>query len=295
MRIDEISLGQIGAGIKGAVAGSRAGIGATAGFKDAAQARGMQQNTQALAQTALTQWGKKVMALTNAANGQPVDENDYKNHLTDFVQKVMLGNKPIDTLDATSKPKIQKAIDDVVAGRNDRNKLPQAFNALVTQASAARVEPGKAQTQGGIQAKIDNKDPLQVTINGTTYQTDQDAKGQYTPWVEFQTGKPAPPTVTTWLQKNLQKIDPTDTNLQKIADAVAKLATAGGTQGQAQGSMTRDQALAAVDQFMQKGISGAQQAALKTFLQQTAGTPAVSSTGNPVTDAFLNQLGIQTR
>ena len=59
--------------------------------------------------------------------------------------------------------------------------------------------------------------------------------------------------------------------------------------------MTRDQALAAVDQFMQKGISGAQQAALKTFLQQTAGTPAVSSTGNPVTDAFLNQLGIQTR
>lgn len=295
MRIDEISLGQLGAGIKGAISGAKAGTGATSGFNAAAQAKGVQQNTQAIANAAFQQWNNKALQLLQASGGQPIDEKDYRNHLTDFVQKVMLGNKPIDALDATSKPQIQKAIDDVVASRNDRTKLTNTFKTLATQATVARVEPGKAQTQGGIQAKIDNKDPLQVTINGTTYQTDQDAKGQYTPWIEFQTGKPAPLTVTTWLQKNLQKIDPTDTNLQKIADAVAKLATAGGTQGQAQGSMTRDQALAAVDQFMQKGISGAQQAALKTFLQQTAGTPAVSSTGNPVTDAFLNQLGIQTR
>jgi hypothetical protein len=281
-RLDEVDI--IG-GIKGAVAG----------FQQSQQQRQVQQNTAALAKTALQQWNNKVIQLTQAAGGQPVDEKEYKTYLTDFVQKVMLGNKSIDNLDAASKPRIQKAIDDVVAGRNDRNKLSSTFNELVTQATVARTTPTKAQAQsGGIQAKIENKDPLQVTVNGVTYQTDQDANGAYSPWVEFQTGKPAPATITTWLQKNLQKIDPADTNLQKVADAVAGLAKAAGAQGQGQGTMTRQQAVSAVDQFMQQGISGAQQAALKTFLQQTAGTPAVSSTGNPVTDALLNQLGIKT-
>lgn len=250
-------------------------------------------NIQNLANAAFKQWTNKTLQLLQASGGQPIDEKDYKNHLTDFVQKVMLGNKSIDTLDATSKPRIQKALDDVVAGRNDRQKLPTAFKELVTQATAARVEPSKAQTQGGIQAKIENMDPLQVTVNGTTYQTDQDAKGIYSPWVEFQTGKPAPATITTWLQKNLQKINPAQPNLQAIADQIAKLATTSGAQGR--GTMTSQQAVSAVNQFLQQGISGAQQTALKTFLQQNAGTPAVQSTGNPVTDALLNQLGIQTR
>ena len=64
---------------------------------------------------------------------------------------------------------------------------------------------------------------------------------------------------------------------------------------QQQAAMNTQQARAAVDQFMKGGISTQQQSALTSFLQQTAGTPAVRSTGNPVTDALINKLGIQTR
>lgn len=142
MRIDEISLGQIGAGIKGAVAGAQ----------QSAQARKVTQNTQALAQTALTQWGKKVIALTNAAGGQPVDPTDYTNHLTDFVQKVMLGGTRVQDLDPSSQPKVAAAIKGVVDTRGDRTKLPQAFNALVTQASVARPDPAKVRGGGGATA-----------------------------------------------------------------------------------------------------------------------------------------------
>lgn len=62
-----------------------------------------------------------------------------------------------------------------------------------------------------------------------------------------------------------------------------------------QSTMNVQQARSAVDQFLQGGISSQQQNALASFLQQTSGTPAVKSTGNPVTDALLNKLGIQTR
>lgn len=64
---------------------------------------------------------------------------------------------------------------------------------------------------------------------------------------------------------------------------------------QQKATMNTQQAKSAVDQFLQGGISSQQQQALSTFLQSTAGTPAVKSTGNPVTDALLNRLGIQTR
>lgn len=135
MRIDEISLGQIGAGIKGAVAGAQ----------QSAQTRKVSQNTQALAQTALSQWGKKVIALTNAAGGQPVSNDEYNDHLKDFVQKVMLNNRQIDQLDANSQSRIDAGIDAVMNNRNDRQKLPQAFNQLVTAASVARDDPSKTQ------------------------------------------------------------------------------------------------------------------------------------------------------
>ncbi len=142
MRIDEISLGQIGAGIKGAIAGAQ----------QSAQTRKVAQNTQALAQTALSQWGKKVVALTNAAGGQPVDPTDYTTHLTDFVQKVLLGGTRVQDLDTSSQPKVSAAIKGVVDNRADRGKLPQAFNALVTQASVARPDPAKVRGGGATTA-----------------------------------------------------------------------------------------------------------------------------------------------
>jgi hypothetical protein len=94
--------------------------------------------TQALAKNTLQTWNDRVIRLTQAAGGFPVDETTYRNNLNDFVQKVMLGNKPINSLDALSQPKITGAIDAVVTDRNDRAKMQTAFNNLVTQATVAR-------------------------------------------------------------------------------------------------------------------------------------------------------------
>ena len=61
------------------------------------------------------------------------------------------------------------------------------------------------------------------------------------------------------------------------------------------GAINTQQAKTAVDQFMQGGIGTRQEQAIVSFLNSTAGTNTVRSTGNPVTDAFLNRLGIKTQ
>ena len=263
-----------------------------------------QANTQALAKASLQQWNNKVLQLTQAASGQPIDEKDYKNNLTDFVQKVMLGGKSIDSLDSSPKPKIATAIDTVVTDRNDRTKMQTAFNNLVTQATVARTDTAKSTPTGGMQTKIENKNPLQINVNGTIYQTDQDASGSYTPWIEFQTGKPAPATITSWMLKNLQKLDPSDSNLQKVADAVAtgtptqqSSSAAGSQSSKSQTQQPNAPAAGGLAQmsqaknFLSSLISGTQQQGMTKYLQGVT----VNSTKNADVDGFLNALGVKTR
>lgn len=127
---------------------------------DLTQAR--QQKVQAdkikaLAGTFLQQWGKKVVSLTNASGGQPVADDEYNDHLKDYVQKVMLNDRTIDQLDTNSQNRIDAGIDAVMKNRNDRQALPQAFNQLVTAASVARDDPAKTQYQPGVGTKSKGK------------------------------------------------------------------------------------------------------------------------------------------
>lgn len=210
MRIDEISLGQIGAGIKGAIAGSKAGTGATAGFNAAAQAKGVQQNTQAVANAALTQWNNKVLQLMQANQGQPISDNEYNDHLKDFLQKTMLGNRRIDYLDINSQGRIDQAIDAVMKNRNNKTALSQSFQQLAGAALAARMDPNRMQQR--------------QTGSVTT----------------------SPQQVQSAIQKTIQQLGP------HVSTTLA------------------------------------------TAVQNAAGVAQVRSTGNPATDALLNNLGIKT-
>jgi hypothetical protein len=135
-KLDEVpTLGQIASGIQGAVAG----------FQQGQQQRALGGQQSALAKTAYDQWNRKVMALTNAAGGQPVDINDYENHLVDFVQKVVLNNRRIDDLDQSSQTRINAVIDEIVKNQSDRAGLQKAFQNLIVQASVARSDPAKQQ------------------------------------------------------------------------------------------------------------------------------------------------------
>jgi hypothetical protein len=133
-RLDEVDI--IG-GIKGAVAG----------FQQSQQQRQVQQNTAALAKAALQQWNNKVIQLTQAAGGQPVDPTDYENNLNDFVERVMLRTYKIADLDDSSQTRVEQAIGAVVQGRNDRRALAPAFEKLVQQATVARLDPAKTSYQ----------------------------------------------------------------------------------------------------------------------------------------------------
>lgn len=67
----------------------------------------------------------------------------------------------------------------------------------------------------------------------------------------------------------------------------------GAPQVTASPQMTTQQAQQAVQQFFAGGMSTSQQQAMSAFLQQYSGTNSVRSTGNPVTDAMLKQLGFR--
>jgi hypothetical protein len=140
-RLDEVDI--IG-GIKKAVSGVQ---GAVAGFQQSQQQRQVQQNTAALAKAALQQWNNKVIQLTQAAGGQPVDATEYENQLSDFVERVMLRSYKIADMEPQSQTRIEQALGAVVQGRNDRRALGPAFEKLVQQATVARLDPAKTSYQ----------------------------------------------------------------------------------------------------------------------------------------------------
>jgi hypothetical protein len=55
------------------------------------------------------------------------------------------------------------------------------------------------------------------------------------------------------------------------------------------------QATQAAKDFLNGAISGSQQTGFKTFLQQSAGTGALRSTGNATVDALLKELGLRVQ
>ena len=140
-RLDEVDI--IG-GIKKAVSGVQ---GAVAGFQQNQQQRQVQQNTAALSKAALQQWNNKVIQLTQAAGGQPVDPTEYENQLSDFVERIMLRSYKIADMEPQSQQRIEQAIGAVVQGRNDRRALAPAFEKLVQQATVARLDPAKTSYQ----------------------------------------------------------------------------------------------------------------------------------------------------
>lgn len=140
-RLDEVDI--IG-GIKKAVSGVQ---GAVAGFQQSQQQRQVQQNTSALAKAAQQQWNNKVIQLTQAAGGQPVDVTEYENQLSDFVERVMLRSYKVADMDPESQTRIEQALGAVVRSRNDRRALGPAFEKLVQQATVARLDPAKTAYQ----------------------------------------------------------------------------------------------------------------------------------------------------
>lgn len=140
-QLDEVDI--VGAAKK-AVAGVQ---GAVAGFQQSQQQRQIQQNTSALAKAAMQQWNNKVIQLTQAAGGQPVDPTEYENQLSDFVERVMLKSYKIADMEPQSQQRIEQAIGAVVNGRNDRRALGPAFEKLVQQAMVSRLDPAKTSFQ----------------------------------------------------------------------------------------------------------------------------------------------------
>lgn len=111
------------------------------------QTRKVQQNTSMAAKAALQQWNNKVIQLTQAAAGQPVDATEYENQLADFVERVMLRSYKIADMEAQSQQRIEQAIGDVVQNRNDRAGLTSAFEKLAQQTVVARLDPAKTSFQ----------------------------------------------------------------------------------------------------------------------------------------------------
>jgi len=111
------------------------------------QTRKVQQNTAMASKVALQQWNNKVIQLTQAAGGQPVDPTEYENQLADFVERVMLRSYKIGDMDPQSQQRIEQAIGDVVQNRNDRNALSSAFEKLAQQTVVARLDSTKTAYQ----------------------------------------------------------------------------------------------------------------------------------------------------
>jgi hypothetical protein len=99
------------------------------------------------AKAALQQWNNKVIQLTQAAAGQPVDATEYENQLGDFVERIMLRNYKIADMEPQSQQRIEQAIGDVVQNRNDRNSLASSFEKLAQQTVVARLDPAKTSFQ----------------------------------------------------------------------------------------------------------------------------------------------------
>ena len=287
--------------------------------------------TQALAKNTLQTWNDRVIRLTQAAGGFPVDETTYRNNLNDFVQKVMLGNQPINSLDASSRPKITSAIDAVVTDRSDRARMQTAFNNLVTQATVARtgastagqsMQPA-AQNQPSPKSQPGSAIPVgtnAVASDGNTYQ-----------WLGAQWGKVNPATGKAGAIATKSIADELN---QAAAGGVATPAAVPGATPKAGGTgwgfnphtgkpfssaaeraafdaspeakmSTADVEKAAAvtastggpaqtsqaKNFLSSLISKSQQQGLAQYLQGAT----VASTKNPDVDGFLNALGVKTR
>ena len=97
---------------------------------------------QAVAKKALEQWQGKVVTLQRANQNMPISDQEYTNNLKDFIENVLL-QKPLTTLDQTSRQRMGAQINAVLAAKNDPKALPKAFNTLVVNTAAARQDPGR--------------------------------------------------------------------------------------------------------------------------------------------------------
>jgi len=164
-RLDEADI--VG-GIKGAIAG----------YQQSQQQRQVQQNTQALSKAAMQQWNNKVVQLTQAAGGQPVDPDEYETQLSDFVERTMLRSYKIKDMEPQSQQRLEQAMGAVVQGRNDRKALGPAFEKLTQQALVARLDPAKTSYESPAAQKslgpgvkktpgAQNPEPTQQQLNPT--------------------------------------------------------------------------------------------------------------------------------
>jgi carbamate kinase len=166
-RLDELpaALGKLAQGAKNVAAGVQ---GAAAGFQQSQQQRAFTGQQSALAKAAYDQWNRKVMALSNAAGGQPVDPNDYKNHLADFVEKTILNNRKIQDLDAASQTRINTAMGEIIKNQADRAGLQKSFQNLITQSAVSREDPAKASQAPNLQQllqRMQSGAPMRKTNN----------------------------------------------------------------------------------------------------------------------------------
>lgn len=94
-----------------------------------------------LANATLQQWYNSVVNLNQRMGGQPIDDNTYKDALTQFVDRIMFRGQMGNIPDQNQKDVLNKAIDTVVQNRNNNKTLANSFQQLVGVASGIKTDP----------------------------------------------------------------------------------------------------------------------------------------------------------
>lgn len=167
--IMDLAKSAAGAVGRGAAAVGRTGKAVASPFKavsGAYKSGAGSDNISLLVNKASSAWNKYAETLKATTPDPARYATLYKQTLTAFVQKNLLGGQPINS--AVNKQEIMQAIDAISAAAANPRQVTQLFSKLVQQASVSQQDVEKQQYSSG-QAQIINRDPAIVKIDGRTY------------------------------------------------------------------------------------------------------------------------------
>jgi hypothetical protein len=208
-------------------------------FNQERQQQATQKNLDAVLKKALPAWNKYTQQLKNMTPDPQRYQQLYKQALTAFVQKNLMGGQQLNS--AINRQEILKIIDNITVAADNPTEVNQRFRMLVQQAGLAQPDIEKTSTL----IRVISTEPAIVQYRNRDYVISDQGK-----WVERQTGKETEESFASFLDQEWAKVAPespvrTVTGQPQEANAVLQQAGIDATKiAQLQQSIKADPALA---------------------------------------------------
>ena len=166
-------------------------------FKQTRQNNITQQKIDAVLAKALPIWNKYTQQLKNSTPDPERYQQLYKQALTAFVQKNLMGGQQLNS--AINRQEILKIIDSITVAANNPQEVSQRFRMLVQQAALAQPDVEKTSTL----IRVISTEPAIVQYRNRDYIINDQGR-----WADKQTGKETEESFGRFLDQEWAKVAP---------------------------------------------------------------------------------------